>query len=266
MSRTVLIERPGDSIVVVTLNRPESRNAVNADMIAEYAEVLRELSRSTTDRVVILTGAGKGFCSGMDQKNSGYEKQMEGGNIDGMLRAQREIADLVLAMRALPQPVIAAVNGAAVGAGMAFALAADIRIAGDRGVFAVGAISIGISGADMGLTWHLPRQVGASRAAEWLLTGRPIRAEEAAHTGLVSRVVESGSLLDDALEMARQIVGNSDFGVKLTKRALWGNIATSDLTTAVENENQTQVLASARLRQVLALESTVTASGQGQDD
>ena len=252
MSSTVVLERPSAGIVLITLNRPDRRNAVNAELIADFGKVLRELALSASDRVVVLAGAGKGFCSGMDQQASGYEEQTANGNIDGLLNAQRDIADLVLALRGLPQPVVVAVHGAAVGAGLAFALGGDIRLAGESSRFAVGAIRVGLAGADMGMSWHLPRVVGTSRAAEWLLTGRTIDADEAAQTGLVSRTIPDDLLLDAALATAGAIVANQDFAVRLTKRALWSSVSTPDLPTAMESENQSQVLAAARLQQVLA--------------
>lgn len=254
MTGVVRLERPADGIVVVTLNRPDRLNAVNAQMIAELAEVLRTLRRSRSDNVVVLTGMGRGFCAGMDQKTTGYEEQTAGGDLDGLLGAQRDIADLVVAVRALNQPVIAAVNGAAVGAGMALTLACDLRFAAEGAKFSVGAINIGLAGADMGMTWHLPRVVGTSRAAEWLLTGRPVSAQEALTVGLVSQVTPADGLMAATMETARHIAAKPDFSVRLTKRALWSNVTVPDLATAAELENQTQVLASGRLLQTARTE------------
>lgn len=250
MTGAVQLARPADGVAVVTFNRPDRRNAVNAEFIADFDAILRELSGSESDRVVILTGAGKGFCAGMDQRESGYEDRTGAGAIGGLLSAQREIGELVPRIRTLPQPIIAAVNGAAVGAGLGFALAADIRIASESAFFSVGAIRIGLSGADMGMTWHLPRIVGTTRAADWLLTGRAVGAPEAAASGLVTSTVPDDELLLTARETADLILANQDFAVRLTKRALWSNVTVADLPTALELENQAQVLAAARLIQL----------------
>jgi enoyl-CoA hydratase len=249
VSATVLLDRPMDGLARITLNRPERRNAVDATMIAEFGAVLRELTSGREDRAVVLTGAGQAFCSGMDQRHTGYEDRIVDGDVDALLDAQREIANLVLALRALPQPVVAAVNGSSVGAGLAFALACDIRLAGASATFGVGAIRIGLSGADMGMSWHLPRIVGLSRAAEWMLTGRRVTASEAERAGLVSAVVPDDGLEDAWRVIGEQILGHQDYAVRLTKKALWVNAGTSDLATAIELENQTQVLASTRLWQ-----------------
>ncbi|MBT2523319.1 enoyl-CoA hydratase/isomerase family protein [Arthrobacter sp. ISL-28] len=244
---TILIDRPLSGVVRLTFNRPERLNAVDAAFISEFRAAMSDIATTLTDRVVILRGSGRGFCSGMDQTHTGYEHLTAEGDLDGLLQAQQDVAHLVLEIRALPQPVIAAVKGAAVGAGFAFALASDIRVAGESAGFAIGANRIGLSGADMGMTWLLPRFVGASRAAEWLLTGRKVGAAEADAAGLASRVVPDEELDAAALDTAEQILRNQDFAVRLTKRAIWGSVVTADLLTAINFENQTQALAAGQL-------------------
>jgi enoyl-CoA hydratase/carnithine racemase len=157
------------------------------------------------------------------------------------LRFQEAMAALTEAMRALPQPVVAAVNGPCVGAGLALFLAADIRICSTTASFGNAAILLGLSGGEMGTSYHLPRIVGTSVAADWMLTGRTVSAEEADHRGLVSELVEPDRLLDRALELAALIAGLAPLGVRLTKRALQIN-TDAPLGAALELENRNQVL------------------------
>jgi enoyl-CoA hydratase/carnithine racemase len=158
------------------------------------------------------------------------------------LRFQEMMASVPQLLRDLPQPVIAAVNGPAVGGGMALCLAADIRICGTSASFGNAAIRIGLSGAEMGMSYHLPRIVGTSVAAEWMLTGRIVGAEEAFRTGLVSALVEDDRLVAHALELAAQIASHSALGVQMTKRALQVNTDAQDLAAALDLENRNQVI------------------------
>ncbi len=147
-------------------------------------------------------------------------------------------------LRALPQPVIAAVNGAAAGGGLALALASDIRIASASARFNVAFVRLGISGCDIGVSWMLPRLIGASRAWELMLTGRIIDAAEADRIGLVLRVVPDDELLDAALETARPIVANSPWGIRMTKEVMWSQLEVPSLQAGIDLENRTQVLSS----------------------
>ncbi len=155
---------------------------------------------------------------------------------------QKFIAGLVPKMRSVPQPIIAAVNGAASGGGLALALASDVRIAAQSARFNVAFIRVGLSGCDIGVSWMLPRLIGASRAFELLLTGRLIDAAEADRIGLVTRVVPDGSVVDSALETAELIVGNSPFGVRMTKEVMWSQLEIGSLQAGIDLENRTQVL------------------------
>jgi enoyl-CoA hydratase/carnithine racemase len=161
------------------------------------------------------------------------------------LRFQEAMAGLVRALADLPQAVIAAINGPCVGAGLALSLAADIRIASTAATFGNAAILLGLSGAEMGMSYHLPRIVGAGIAADWMLTGRTVSAEEADRRGLVSQLVEPDQLLDRALEIASGVADLAPLGVQLTKRALQVNIAAAGLGPALELENRNQVLSHA---------------------
>ena len=232
------------AITVLTFDRPDSLNAVNEALLTELEAQLDALASDPGVRVVILTGAGRAFCAGLDLKDFGPSMAGASKSPASMLRFQERMANVPVLIRALPQPVIAAVNGAAVGAGMAMALASDLRLCARSGRFGVGAVRIGLSGAEMGLSYHLPRIVGMSAAADLMLTGRIVESDEAFRIGMVSDVVDDDALVPRALERAQAIVANAPLGVRLTKRVMWANLDAPDLATALELENRTQVLTS----------------------
>jgi enoyl-CoA hydratase len=206
---------------------------------------LDEIVADPSCRVVVLTGAGRGFCAGLDLKEGVRAPGSDGlGRVQAGMATQQFIASLIPKMRSLRQPVISAVNGAASGGGLALALGSDVRIAGAAARFNVAFVRIGLSGCDIGVSWLLPRLVGASRAHELMLTGRIIDATEAESIGLVVRVVPDAELLDAALETAGQIAANSPFGVWMTKEVMWSNLETGSLQAGIDLENRTQVLAS----------------------
>ena len=242
---TLAVEGPRDGVAVLRLNRPERLNAINEVMASELREALAAFEKDRDIRVVVLTGAGRGFCSGMDMRNFGPSMPDESAPALDRLRHQERMASLPQVLRELPQPVIAAVNGPAVGGGFALCLASDIRICGSSASFGNAAIRIGLSGAEMGMSYHLPRIVGTSVAAEWMLTGRTVPAEEAFRCGLVSDLVPDDRLMDHALELAAQVAGHSPLAVRLTKRALQQNTDAASLVAAVELENRNQVIAAA---------------------
>jgi enoyl-CoA hydratase/carnithine racemase len=235
--------RPG--VALVTLDRPDRLNALSWDLVDELHATLDEIGRDNSLRAVVLTGAGRGFCAGLDLSERSGSSLSEGlSGVAGGMRSQEHIADLMLHLRRIPQPVIAAVNGVAVGGGLALALYSDIRVCAASARFGVQFIRVGLSGCDVGVSYALPRIVGASHAFELSLTGRIIDAEEAARIGLVSRVVDDGQLLDAALDIAGQITRNSPFGVVMTKEVLWANLSASSAEHAIALENRTQILAS----------------------
>ncbi len=235
--------RPG--IAKITLNRPERLNAMNLALVSGLYDALDELSNDRSCRVIVLTGAGRGFCAGLDLGEGVNPPATEGmGRARAGMTVQKMIAGLVLKMRSVPQPVIAAVNGAASGGGLGLALASDVRVASTAARFNVAFIRVGLSGCDIGVSWMLPRLIGASRAFELLLTGRLIDATEADRIGLVTRVVPEDAVLDAALETAELIVGNSPFGVRMTKEVMWSQLEISSLHAGIDLENRTQVLSS----------------------
>ncbi len=240
---TIDRERPG--IALVTLNRPERLNAMNHALVAGLHDALEEIGADRTCRVIVLTGAGRGFCAGLDLSEGASPPETAAmGRVQAGMTVQKLIAGLVPLMRATPQPIIAAVNGAASGGGLALALASDVRIAAASARFNVAFVRIGLSGCDIGVSWLLPRLVGASRAFELLLTGRLIDASEADRIGLVTRVVADGAVVDSALETAALIVGNSPFGVRMTKEVMWSQLEIGSLQAGIDLENRTQVLSS----------------------
>jgi enoyl-CoA hydratase len=235
--------RPG--VTVVTLNRPERLNAMNYELVAGLHAVLDDLKVDRSTRVVILTGEGRGFCSGLDLTGPvrvpGTEDQ---GTVPAGMATQQLIATLVPKMRSLRQPIIAAVNGAAAGGGLALALASDVRLAAPEAKFNVAFVRIGLSGCDIGVSWLLPRLIGASRAFELLLTGRIIDAAEADRIGVVSRVVEDRPVLDAALDVAGEILANSPTGVWMTKEVMWSQLEIGSMQAGIDLENRTQIMTS----------------------
>ncbi|BBG02756.1 MULTISPECIES: enoyl-CoA hydratase/isomerase family protein [Pseudonocardia] len=236
---TFRLERPRDGVVVLTLDRPAQYNAMTAVMFRELESAGRALDREPALRAVVLTGAGKAFCAGYDLADA--EKLTELGAL-GMLDLQESAARALTAIRGIRVPVIAAVNGAAAGGGLALALAADIRLASPRARFVPSFVTIGLSAGDLGTSWLLPRLVGPAVAAEFLYSARTMAAAEAEETGLVNRVVPEEELLDSAVGLAAQICGNSPGGVQLSKRALHANMEASSYAAALELENRGQAL------------------------
>jgi enoyl-CoA hydratase/carnithine racemase len=243
VTETLIVDRPHDGTVVLQLNRPKKLNAINQVMRDELTQTFADIATDASVNVVVLTGAGRGFCSGIDVRDFGPGMPEASDPAIDRLRFQEAMAALPQAIRDLPQPVIAAVNGPCVGAGFAMCLAADIRICSATATFGNGAILLGLSGAEMGMSYHLPRIVGTSVAADWMLTGRTVTAQEADRRGLVSELVESDLLAGRALELAAGIAELPRFGVQLTKRALQVNTDAAGLEAAMELENRNQVLA-----------------------
>src|SRR5271169_1210123 len=245
VTETLSVQRPHTGVAELQLNRPERLNAINDVMVGELADTLAALGSDSSVNAVILTGAGRGFCSGIDMRDFGPRLPEATDPAIDRLRFQETMAALPQAIRDIPQPVIAAVNGPCVGAGLALCLASDIRICSTAATFGNAAILLGLSGAEMGMSYFLPRIVGTSVAADWMLTGRTVSASEADRRGLVSETVEPERLLDRALELGALIAGLAPLGVQLTKRALQVNTDAPGLSSAMELENRNQVLSHA---------------------
>lgn len=242
---TVLIEDARPHVKVLTLNRPERLNALSLELVGALHDALDVVASDAECRVAVITGAGRGFCSGLDLKDLGdLPKPGEHRRVRVGMGVQEFIAELPIHMRETPQILIAAVNGPAFGGGLSIALSADIRIAGESASFCSAYIRTGLSGTDIGVSYFLPRLVGASRGFEMIVTGRAVDADEADRMGLVSRVVPQERLLDEALETATTIASYSRTGLILTKEAMWANLEAPNLHSALALENRNQNIAS----------------------
>jgi len=240
----VIAEQPAPHVLRLTMNRPERLNTMTAELCEALHQQLREVERERSCRAVVLTGAGRGFCAGLDLAGYGRAPGNDGSDESrDRLANQQHMSRLVLALRALPQPVIAAVNGPAAGFGLALALGCDIRLAAEEAVFRVAFVNIGVSNCDMATSWLLPRLIGASRSHELMLTGRRVGAEEALRIGLVADVVEQAALAGRALEAATQIAALAPWGVQLTKQGMWTALELPSEQAAVEYEDRQQIMA-----------------------
>src|SRR5437870_4699834 len=219
MAELVLVDEPAAHVTQLTLNRPEQLNAMTSELCEALHEQLRRIAIERSCRALILTGAGRGFCAGLDLHGYGAAPGNDGSDESrDRLANQQHMSTLVLELRALPQPIIAAVNGPAAGLGLALTLGCDIRYAAPEAVFRAAFINIGVSNCDMGTSWLLPRLIGASRSHELMLTGRRLDAEEALRIGLVADLVAGDELPARALQAAEQIASLAPWGVRLTKR------------------------------------------------
>ncbi|MFC7494510.1 MULTISPECIES: enoyl-CoA hydratase [unclassified Nocardioides] len=240
MADLILLDRPVPEVAVVTLNRPERMNAMAFDVMVPLGDALAELRHDNAVRAVVVTGAGSGFCSGADQESAGVPPGAEGVTRPTYaLRAMEALESVILAIRQLRQPVIAAVNGAAIGGGLCLALACDLRLAAPSAYFRAAGINNGLTASELGLSYLLPRAVGSTRAADMMLTGRDVTAEEAERIGLVSAVHDD--VLAAAVETGRRIAGFSQPGIELTKRTLHAGIAAGGLESYLPTEGMGQL-------------------------
>lgn len=238
----VVVERPRPHTAVITLNRPERMNSMAFDLMLPLHDAFAEVGEDHDTHCVVLTGAGRGFCSGADVRDDEPPPNIDGLTLTRIAtKAITILSDLIPAMQRMPQPVIAAINGPAIGGGLCLSLGADIRLAAQSAFFRAAGINNGLTATELGLSYLLPRAIGTSRAFEMMLSGRDVDAEEAASIGLVSRVVPDGHLLDEALDLADRINGWSTQGVALTKRVMWAAQETSSLRAAIELESHTQL-------------------------
>lgn len=242
---TIRFETVEDGIGLLTLNRPDRLNAINLEMLDELYDLFRNLDDCADIRVVILTGEGKGFCSGADIKDDRLIHDEDA--IKAFTSAplhleviQKKYCGVIKEMRRIRPPIIAAVNGHAAGGGLAMVLAADIIIGCPAARFTPSFINIGLSGGELGTTYFLPRLVGPARASEILMTGRTVEAEEADRIGILSRLVSAEELMDSCLGTARQMLSKSVRGLWLTKETIRQNLDAPSLENAVELENRNQ--------------------------
>jgi enoyl-CoA hydratase/carnithine racemase len=243
MTDLVLLDQSHPGIRVLTMNRPDELNAMTAELCQALHDAFSAAAADRSCRVVILTGAGRAFSAGVDLHGYGQAP----GNDDtdqarDRLANQQHMSRLILALRATPQPVIAAINGPAAGFGLALALGSDIRFAAADAVFRVAFVNIGVSNCDMGTSWLLPRLVGASRAHELMLTGRRFGADEALDIGLVADVIDGEELMERAVQAASQIAELAPWGVRLTKQGMWTALEIPSEQAAIEYEDRQQIM------------------------
>ena len=241
-SEVLQVEKRG-AVDWVTMNRPDTLNALNGELIEALAGYFEERYRDHETRIIVLTGAGRGFCSGADLGGGALiGKADDAGRVQVAMRTQRRIGDIYRAMRRCPQPIISLVNGAAAGGGFALVLASDIRIARPRAKMNAAFIRIGLTACDMGTSYFLPRLVGSAVASELLLTGRFIEAEEAHALGLVNRVVEESDFEETAQGFIDQMLTTAPMGLRMTKEALDHAIDAQSLDAAMAMEDRQQIV------------------------
>jgi enoyl-CoA hydratase len=238
----VTVEKPLPYITLITLNRPERMNAMAFDVMVPFKEALEEVSFDNDTRVVVVTGAGAGFCAGADLQDPGWLDIFNGLTVPGIARrAMKILDDVIKAIHDMHQPVIGAINGAAIGGGFCLAMATDIRIAAEGAYFRPAGINNGLTSAELGLSYLLPRAIGTSRAFEIMLTGRDVDALEAQHIGMVSKVVPQQELLQECYAIAERINGFSQLGVELSKQMLWAGMEAGSLHSHMNHEGHAQL-------------------------
>jgi enoyl-CoA hydratase len=240
---TVELEQVADDIRVIRLNRPARLNAIDFGLVADLHDRLDEVAADDSCKVAILTGNGRGFSAGLDLKEYGRLPQPgEHRRYPAGQTGQNFLASLTEHIRETPQIMLAAVNGPAYGGGLSLSLACDLRIASTSAVFCSAFIRTGLTGTDAGVSYLLPRLIGAARAFDMIITGRSVDAQEAQRMGIVSRVVPDSSLWDEAVAMATTIAGYTTYGLRNTKEVLWHNLDTNSMAAAIALENRNQDL------------------------
>ena len=239
----VLREKVRPNVTVIRLNRPERLNAMSFELVSELCQVCAEVGADNACWVVVLTGEGRGFCSGLDLEDPGVIPGIDEMALSrvGML-AMSHFSQVVPALRAMPQPVIAAINGCAYGGGLCLSLGADVRFCSESAAFNATGIVNGLTSTELGASYLLPRIIGLSRSNDMLLTGRKVDAREAERIGLVSRIYPDDELLDRAIEAAEQMSELSAFGLQMTKRVAWANVEATSLSAAIDLEDRNQLI------------------------
>ena len=226
----------------LTLNRPDSLNAINPTLSAEMQDYFGRLYTDQSVRIVVIKGAGRAYSAGLDLKHRDNSGDVSSSGVVAGLRSQRAISEIVIKMRRCPQAIISLVHGPACGGGFAFALASDIRIAGESARMNAAFIRIGLSACDIGVSYFLPRLVGVSVASELMLTGRFINAERALRVGLVSEVVPDDKLEEAVQPYLDEMLTTSPLGLRLTKECLNMSVDAGSLEAAIAMEDRNQIL------------------------
>jgi len=239
----VIVEKPRPHVALLRLNRAHRLNAMSFDLMSELYDALKRVAADNDAYVAVLTGEGRGFCSGLDLEDPGVIPGIEGMALSRIgIVAMSHFSKVVPAMRDLPQPIIAAINGPAYGGGMCLALGADIRFAAESADFNATGIVNGLTSTELGASYLLPRLIGASRSNELLLTGRKVDAREAERIGLVSNVLADEALVGYALDVAEGMTGFSPYGLHMTKKVCWANLEATSLIAAIDLEDRNQLL------------------------
>jgi enoyl-CoA hydratase len=241
---TVETERVEPHITMIRLNRPDRLNALNFPLVADLHDALDEVGADRDCKVIVLTGNGRGFCSGLDLKDWGMPPEPgQHRHVNVAIDGQAFMSNLTVHMRNTPQVIVAAVNGVAFGGGLGLACAADVRIANESARFCSAFIRTGLTGTDIGISYTLPRLIGNARAFDLILSGRDIDAAEAERMGLVSQVAPDDELIEQSLAYARRMAGYTRTGLVLTKEVLWHNVDNPSMTAAIAIENRNQNIA-----------------------
>ena len=241
MGELVLVDRPVEHVALVTLNRPDRLNAMSMDLVVELYETLEAVGDDNTVRVIVLTGAGRAFCSGLDLKDYGVVPGIDGLQVGQIAqRSMRYYSRLISQLRRLRQPVIAAVNGPAYGGGMCLAAGCDLRFGSPAASFNATGIVNGLTSTEMGISFLLPRLIGASQSSDLLLTGRVVEADEAYRIGLVSRLADD--VVGEAVAVAERMTRFSPYGLAMTKDIVWVGLETTSLESAIEIEDRNQLM------------------------
>lgn len=241
---TVEIESPAEGVTKIVLSRPDRLNAINFELVGELHTALDMVALDDASKVVILTGAGRAFCSGLDLKDWGPLPRVgEHPHCRAGSTGQSFMSSLMSHVRAMPQIVMASVNGVAYGGGLALCLACDLRYGSQSSSYCAAFIRTGLTGTDMGVSYFLPRLIGASRAFDLMVTGRSISAQEALEAGILSQLFDDEQLAEQTLDAAKLISSYTAVGLRMTKEAMWANLDASDLASCLALENRNQDLA-----------------------
>ena len=239
----ILVDKPHPNVSRITLNRPGRMNAMAFDVMIPFRQAIEEVRVDNDTRVLVITGAGKAFCSGADLEDPGRVPDIDGLGPPAIAqRAGRLLHDVVIGLHDLPIPVIAAINGPAIGGGFCLAAACDIRVANEAAFFRAAGVNNGLTSAELGLSFTLPRAIGSSRAMELMLTGRDMGADEALLAGFVSAVTEPDELFDHCFAIADQVIRWSRAGIELSKQQVWAGLEAGSFHTHVTQEMNSQLL------------------------
>ncbi len=264
----VAIDHPAERVTRLTLNRPDRLNALNYELVSELHDTLDAVAGDDDCRVVILTGAGRGFCAGLDLRDFGTVPEVGAHrHRHAGITGQAFLANLTQHIHDMPQIVVAAVNGAAFGGGLALAAACDLRVAATSASFCSAFIKTGLTGTDVGITYFLPRLIGASHAFDLIVTGRTIGADEAYRIGLVSRVLADDDLSGATVELATGVAAFTSFGLRRTKEVMWHNLEAPSLQAALAMENRNQELGaqSREVQEYMAAYSRAITGGRSKE-